>query len=42
MNETKIKYEATTRYQFGIFLFSSKSHKKSVGESQFAHHWPIY
>jgi len=39
------KYEATTRYQFVILLFSWKSHTKHVGEShevrkpQFAHRW---
>jgi len=47
INETNIKYEATTRYQFEILLFSYKSHTKYVGErhaareSQFAHHWSI-
>jgi len=41
INETNIKYEATTRYQFEMLLFSWKSHTKYVGEPQFAHHCSI-
>jgi len=41
INDTNIKYEATTRYQFEILLFSWKSHTKHVGEPQFAHRWCI-
>jgi len=40
-NETKIKYETTTRYQIEILQFSYKSHTNHVGESQFLHHWCI-
>jgi len=31
INETNIKYEATTLYQFAILLVSWKSHTKRVG-----------
>jgi len=32
INETNIKDEATSRYQFEVLLFSWKSHTKHVGE----------
>jgi len=38
INETSVKFEATTLYQFEMLLFIKKSHTKYVDDSQFAHH----
>ena len=38
INETYVKYEATTLYQFEILLFLQKGHINYVSDPQFAHH----
>jgi len=39
INETNVKYEATTLCQLKILLFIWKSNTKYVDDQQFAHHW---